>query len=722
VVYVCGLGQFELRLNGRKVGDDVLAPGWTNYRKTCLYSAYDVTGQLARGANAIGVMLGNGMYNVPGGRYTKFTGSFGPTKMILQLHVEYADGTSSVVASDNSWTWALSPVVFSCTYGGEDYDARREMPGWDTPGFTQDTAWRKAVEVPGPGGRLVCMSQSAPPIKVLQTFDAAPPVILGPGISMYDLGQNGSFLPRITVQGPPGARVKIETGERWENGKFSGACDEMASFNYTLRGSGQPENWAPRFTYAGARYLRVTCSAPEGSDGQLPKVLKVQGDFITSSSAEAGSFESSSELFNGTDRIIRWAIRSNMMSILTDCPHREKLGWLEQVYLVGPSLIYSYDIQCLLIKMAGDMADAQLADGLVPDIAPEYTVFKDGFRDSPEWGSSSVLTPWMIYQSYGDSEILSRHYETMARYVAYLESKANANILTHGLGDWYGLAGSKSGATATAVYFLDLKVMENAAKVLDKTADAQNYAAKAEVVRQAYNKLLFANGSYGGQTDNAMPLAMGIAEASDRPAALQSLIADIRNRGNALTAGDIGYRFLLRALAQEGRSDVIYDMSTGADKPGYAMILAKGNTALTEPWDGSGSASSNHFMLGHIMEWFYADLAGIQAGAPGFKRILIKPQPVGDISWVKAHYDSPYGRIASNWTRDEQKLTMNVTIPPNTTATVYVPAKDAAVVTESGKPASDVAGVKFMGMENNAAVYEVASGTYQFQSSLTEAK
>jgi hypothetical protein len=466
----------------------------------------------------------------------------------------------------------------------------------------------------------------------------------------------------------------------------------------------------------------VTCSAPEGSDRELPKVLKAQGDFITSSSAEAGSFESSSELFNGTDRIIRWAIRSNMMSILTDCPHREKLGWLEQVYLVGPSLIYSYDIQCLLRKMAGDMADAQLADGLVPDIAPEYTVFKDGFRDSPEWGSSSVLTPWMIYQSYGDSEILSRHYETMARYVAYLESKANANILTHGLGDWYGLAGSKSGATATAVYFLDLKVMVNAAKVLGKAADAQNYAAKAEAVRQAYNKLLFVNGSYGGQTDNAMPLAMGIAEASDRPAALQSLIADIRNRGNALTAGDIGYRFLLRALAQEGRSDVIYDMSTGADKPGYAMILAKGNTALTEPWDGSGSASSNHFMLGHIMEWFYADLAGIQAGAPGFKQILIKPQPVGDISWVKAHYDSPYGRIASNWKREGQKLTMNITIPPNTTATVYVPAKDAAAVTESGKPASDVAGVKFLRMENNAAVYAVGSGTYQFQSTLTEAK
>ncbi len=718
VVYVCGLGQFELRLNGRKVGDDVLEPGWTDYRKTCLYSAYDVTGQLARGANAIGVMLGNGMYNVPGGRYAKFTGSFGPTKVILQLHVEYADGTSSVVAADNSWTWALSPVVFSCTYGGEDYDARREMPGWDKPGFTQDAAWRKAVEVPGPGGRLVCTSQSAPPIKVQQTFDSAPPVSLGSGISMFDLGQNGAVMPCITVQGLAGARVKIETGERWENGKFSGACDELASFNYTLRGSGQSETWTPRFTYAGARYLRVTCSAPEGADDERPKVLKVQGNFVTSSSAEAGSFESSSELFNGTARIIRWAMRNNMMSLLTDCPHREKLGWLEQVYLVGPSLIYSYDIQCLLIKMAGDMADAQLADGLVPDIAPEYTVFGEGFRDSPEWGSAAVLTPWMIYQSYGDSEILRRHYETMARYVAYLESKANANILTHGLGDWVGLAGAKTGATATAVYFLDLKVMENAAKVLGKMADVQNYAAKAEAVRQAYNKLLFADGSYGGQTDNAMPLAMGIAEASDRPAALQSLIADIRKRGNALTAGDVGYRYLLRTLAQAGRSDVIYDISTGTDKPGYAMILAKGNTALTEVWDGSGVASSDHFMLGHIMEWFYADLAGIQAGAPGFKRILIKPQPVGDISWVNAHYDSPYGRIVSNWKREKSRLSMEVTIPANTTAEIFVPAKEAKTVIESGKPAAEAEGVKFLRTQDAAVVFAVGSGTYRFETAL----
>ena len=717
VVYVCGLGQFELRLNGRKVGENVLEPGWTDYRKTCLYSAYDVTGQLARGRNAIGLMLGNGMYNVPGGRYTKFTGSFGPPKVILQLHVEHADGTSTVVTSDDSWAWALSPVVFSCVYGGEDYDARKEMPGWDTPGFSQSAAWKKAVEMPGPGGKLVGTSLSAPPIKVHQTFDAASPESLGAGVWLYDLGQNCSVLPCITVEGLAGAEVGIETGERWANGKFAGACDRLASFHYTLRGGGKPETWASRFTYAGARYLKVTCS---GTGEAQARVLKVQGHFVASSSTEAGSFECSSDLFNRTARIIRWAMRSNMMSILTDCPHREKLGWLEQIHLVGPSLIYSYDLQCLLGKMTGDMADAQLPNGMVPDIAPEYTVFNGGFRDSPEWGSACVLTPWNLYQWYGDSEILARRYETMARYVAYLESKAKENVLTHGLGDWYALAGSKRGATATAFYFLDLKIMENAAKVLGKDADARSYAAKAEAVRQAYNKLFFSGGGYGGQTDNALPLAMEIAETKDRAAALASLVEDIRKRGNALTAGDVGYRYVLRALAQSGRSDVIYDMSTRADKPGYAMILAKGNTSLTEPWDGSGRSSSNHFMLGHIMEWFYADLAGIQAGAPGFKSIVIKPQPVGNLSWVAAHYDCPYGRIVSNWKREGGRLTMDVTIPANTAAEVHVPANDLNAVTESGKPITQVEGVKFLRIEDAAAVYAVVSGVYRFQSGFPE--
>jgi hypothetical protein len=227
-------------------------------------------------------------------------------RQFCKLHVEHSDGTSTVLASDDSWAWALSPVTFSCTYGGEDYDARKEMPGWDTPGFSQDASWRKAIEVPGPGGKLACTSRSAPPIKVLRTFDSAPPVPSEQGVWMYDLGQNCSVMPYITVQGPAGSKVKIETGERWENGNFAGRCDKLASFEYTLRGNGKPETWAPRFSYAGARYFKVTCS---GVGDSQARVLKVQGLFVASSSAEAGSFECSSDLFNGTVRIIRWAVQ-----------------------------------------------------------------------------------------------------------------------------------------------------------------------------------------------------------------------------------------------------------------------------------------------------------------------------------------------------------------------------------------------------------------------------
>ena len=448
----------------------------------------------------------------------------------------------------------------------------------------------------------------------------------------------------------------------------------------------------------------------------------LQSDCTVGSAEPAGEFSCSNELFNRTLKIIRWAIRSNMMSILTDCPHREKLGWLEQVHLVGPSLMYGYDLATLLTKMEGDMADSQRENGLMPSIAPEYVKFNGGFVDSPEWGSACVLVPWNVYQWYGDQEILRRSYPVMRRYLAYLDSKAKGHILSHGLADWYALDSTSQEATATAFYYLDLLVMEKTARLLGITADAELYAKQAEAVRAAYNAKLFKNGSYGSQTANALPLAMGIVEPANGPAVLNAIIADIRKRDNSLTSGDVGYRYLLRALADHGRSDVIFDMNSRSDKPGYGMILAKGNTSLTEPWDGSPRSSSNHFMLGHIVEWFFADLAGIQydPAVPAFRRIIIKPQPVGDLTWVTLHYDSPYGRIVSNWKRDGDKLTMDVAIPVNTTATVFVPAKDAVGVTESGTPASNAEGVKLLRLENNAAVYAVGSGTYRFQSTLPD--
>jgi alpha-L-rhamnosidase len=714
--YLCGLGQHELELNGRKVGEDLLEPGWTNYRKTCLYVTYDITRQIQPGENVVGVMVGNGMYNVTGPRYTKFTGSFGQPKLIGQIEIEYIDGTHDRVVTDDSWRCSAGPITFSSIYGGEDYDARLEQRGWDAPRF-DGREWIPAAEVSGPGGELAGASHSAPPIRVMQIFTGRLIREPRPGVWVYDLGQNCAIMPRITVSGSEGQTVKITPGELLNrNGTVSQeASGGPAWYAYTLRGGGA-ESWAPRFTYYGCRFLQV--------EGVRPR--KVEGLFISSTSPAVGEFSCSDQLFDRTAGIIRWAMRSNMMSVLTDCPHRERLGWLEQDHLVGPSLMFNFSIPAMYGKVCQDMADSQQSNGLVPDIAPEFAVFSGGFRDSPEWGSACVLLPWQLYQWYADAAALSDQYPTMQRYVDYLGTMARDHIVSQGLGDWYDLGPRALGPaqltptslTATAFYYRDLIVLAQTARILGKSDDAEGHDKLAAAVREAFNRKLYDPSAHsystGSQTANALPLVMGLAPEQDRVAILQNVVNDIRRRGDRLTAGDIGYRYLLRALADGGRSDVIFDMNSRSDRPGYGYILNTGATALTEGWDGS--ASQDHFMLGHIMEWFYGDLAGIglDPDSVGFKKIIIRPTPVGDVRWAKARYDSIRGTIAGSWKKENGRFALDVTIPPGTTASVYLPTSDPASVREGDAAARVATDVKFVREEDERAIYSIGSGTYHF--------
>jgi hypothetical protein len=733
LLFLCGLGASEVRVNGLLADAALFEPGWTLYSRTCLYRAYDVTDKLWAGENVLGVLLGNGMYNVPGGRYVKFTGSFGPPELIAQLHMTYPDGRTQVVGSDSSWSTAPGPITFSCVYGGEDYDARREQAGWDRPGFS-GTGWMPAAEVKGPGGKLTGTSQSAPPVLRMRTLKPVVRTQLRPGVWMYDLGQNCSLIPRISVKGPPGARVTINAGETFAKGGFAGGVSGITSFRYTLKGTGATETWSPRFTYVGARYLRVEGAEPadQGPAAGVPALTSVEGLFVCGSAERSGGFSCSSALFNGTARIIDWAARSNMVSILTDCPHREKLGWLEQTHLAGPSLMYGLELPTLMAKMAGDMADSQQPDGLVPDIAPEYVRFDGGFRDSPEWGSACVLVPWQLYQWYGDREVLRHAYPMMKRYVAYLGTKAQDDIVSHGLGDWFDVGPNPPGeaqltpksVTATAFYQLDAAITAKVAALLGRRQDAQELSRLASQIRESFNRAFYHpdTGQYatGSQCANAMALVLGMPEPAWRPRVLNNLVKDVRGRGNALTAGDVGYRYLLRALAEGGRSDVIFDMNSGSDHPGYGMMLARGNTTLTERWDGGPEASMNHFMLGHILEWFYGDVAGIQPdpAAPGFARAILRPTPVGNLTWASAHYDSLQGRYQTSWKRRGDRFSLQVTVPTNTSATLYLPAIGPASVTESGRPAAHAVGVRPLGRAKGVAVYRLESGTYHFQSRL----
>jgi alpha-L-rhamnosidase len=738
---VCGLGEYEMSLNGKKVGDNFLSPGWTKYDKTCLYDTFDITKNLRRGKNAAGIELGNGMYQVlGGGRFTKFKGSFGPQKAIAQIRLEYADGSIEFIGTDGSWRVTRGPITFDSIYGGEDFDARLIQKKWNKINFN-DANWSRAKIVEGPGGELRGLSCAAPPIKFFETHEPIASWTLTNGDEVFDLGQNAAHVPKISVSGPAGSSVKLFPSELTNadgsiNQSSMGAGHRGAIWCEFTKATSKTETWSPKFFYVGCRYFQVHFASAE-ANGTLPKIKSLAGIVIHSASDSVGKFECSNDLFNRTFTLVRWAQQNNMVSLLTDCPHRERLGWLEEDHLNGPALRYDFFLAQLFTKTLNDIADSQLTNGLVPTTAPEYTIFRsrsdtnhlrNDFGDSPEWSSSFILVPWQQYEFDGDLNLFRLHYDEMKNYLDYLGSRAENYIVNYGLGDWYDIGPRAPGVsqltpvalTATAFYFEDAKILSRVAQLLGKNDDAKKLSGLAEKIRGAFNEKFYdaTNRFYAtdSQTANSIPLVFGICDSSNRADVLNAIVRDVRARGNALTAGDVGYRYLLRALADGGRSDVIFDINNQTNKPGYGMQLAKGKTSLTEAWNGG--ASQDHFMLGQIQEWFYHDLAGIQ-NAPdsaGLKKIIIAPQIVGDVTWAKASYNSIRGKIVSDWKREGGKFILKVEIPANTTATIFIPAKSADEVFEGGEPAAKSRDVKFLRMENGRAVFEIGSGDYDFES------
>jgi alpha-L-rhamnosidase len=725
LAFVCGLGQYEMTVNGVKAGRDLLTPGWTRYDKTCLYDTYDITAALHPGANAVGLFLGNGFYNIHSGRYTKITCSFGPQRAIGLLRLTYADGTTANIVTDEHWKVGAGPITFSSVYGGEAYDARLVFDGWDKPAF-RDADWDLPVVTAGPGGTLKGLSASGPPIR---RFDVLTPIgskVLSPSATVYDLGRNASLMLRLKVRGPAGSSVKVTPSELVsDNGDINDTmCGGDSYWTYTLSGHGD-ETYLSHFYYRGGRYLKVECLAAPGSD-LLPVVEFVAGDTIHADAPPVGQFSCSNARFNSVSTLIRRAQENNMVSIMTDCPTREKLGWLEEDHLNGPALRYNFDLSTLMTKMAGDMADSQRADGLVPSTCPDFPQWGEGeFTNPPEWGSACIAVPWQQYQFEGDLELLRRHYPMMKRYVDYLSARAEGGIVSFGLGDWYdnhsfGAATlTPIGITATAFYYYDTQTLAKVAALLGKPDDAAHYEKQASEILTAYTQKFFnaATDTYatGSQASNAFPLGMGMVEEAHRPAVLENLAKDLQVKGP--TAGEVSLEYLLRALADGGHSELIYT-TFNTDTQGYGLQVKLGKTSLTEGWNGG--ASQDHFMFGQINEWFYRSLAGIQddPSGPGFQKIIIKPALVSGLAWTEAHYDSLQGTIVSAWKRDRRSVTLHVVIPANTTATVYLPTTAVAAVTESGTPAVRAVGVKFLRRDGQNAVYQLGSGEYRFAAPL----
>ncbi|HEY9172560.1 MAG TPA: family 78 glycoside hydrolase catalytic domain [Verrucomicrobiae bacterium] len=741
--YVSGLGYYELRLNGERVGDQVLDPGWTTYSKRVLFSTYDVTAQLKRGGNALGIMLGNGWFNPlplplwgrikPGEALTT-----GEPRAIVQLVVEFADGTAQTVVTDESWRVSDGPVMRNSVYLGEFYDARREQAGWDKHGF-DDSRWESAVLASGAKLGPLC-AQDAPPIRITRTLKPVKLAEPKPGVFIFDFGQNFAGWARLRVNGAAGTRVRLRSGELLypdgtlngmttvagqikEGGKdyrYDGKGKPKTAFQldeYVLKGQGT-EVFTPRFTFHGFRYVEVT-----GFPGK-PTLASLEGLRLNSDVASAGSFECSNELFNRIQQMVRWTELSNLFSVQSDCPHREKFGYGGDILASSEMAMLNFDMARFYAKAAVDLADAVRPNGGFTETAPFVGIADSGLGDMSGpigWGSAQPVLLTQLRQYYGEERLLHEQYAATKKWIALLRSAAKDGILDNGLSDHESLVPKRSGLTGTAFYYFNVKMFAQLANALGKDADAREAQALAEQIKAAFNLkfLVPGTGRYdtASQACQAFALYHGLVPADEHPRALEVLALDVGKHGDHLTTGIFGTKYMLNALTDAGCADVAYRLVNQRTFPGWGHMIEGGATTLWEHWEFSDNTySHNHPMFGSVSEWFYKALAGIQPApdAVGFDKIIIRPQPVGDLRWAKGSYQSVRGKVVSEWTREEGRFKLRVTIPANTTALVHVPAKDASRVKEGGKPATTAPGVKFVRMEGSAAVFAVGSGNSEF--------
>lgn len=747
-LYMAGLGHFMAYLNGERVGDNVIDPGWSDYDDRVYYVALDATELIRPGTeNVLGAQLGNGWFDYQTmhiserwgwGETAVYIRNWGIMRIFAQLIIEYDDGTVQEVVSDRSWTSDIGPWTLTTGHGAESYDARLEQAGWNTAAF-DDSAWRPVNIIDAPPGQL--QAQRTAPLRVQDTLQGTM-ITEGSDYVIFDLGININGQQEITVSGPRNTTVTIIGGERiGSNGhvqaigdsKQNPASAEYTTFStYTLKGSGD-ETWRQSFSTVGFRYIEVQgATAPADPAANLPIVLGVKGYFVHSNVPVAGSFNSSSDEYNAVYDIVQRTMLSNLVSIHTDCPTYEKLGWQEVVSDLAPSYAYILDIQSYYSVLMTHVRDAQLDNGLVMDIVPAYTAGTGAYNDAPSWGTVVINAPWGIYQMYGDKTVLSENYDAMKKYYAYLQSKAVGDLIKYGLGDWVAPAKVQVPNVAGAIYVRSAEQMARIAQILEETADANDFDSAFNVTRQAYNNAYFSTGncSYAPNTQatQGMPLAFGIIPDVQLDCGFSALIQTIADGGylagqdvgfgpnlaNHTTMGDISITSVLRALSDLGRPDLVETMMLQPTLPAYWALAADGQTSLPENWDYTIARSLNHDMFAGIMEWFYRTVAGIQPLEPGFSKVAIKPAVhLLSPAEVEASYRSIRGDITVRWEKTTSSNgSISVSIPGNTMGLVYIPSGDVSL--RDAARLSSAQGVRSVQRDGDYTVVEVGSGDYIF--------
>ncbi|MFL5807419.1 MAG: family 78 glycoside hydrolase catalytic domain [Roseiflexaceae bacterium] len=740
-LYATTLGLYEPHLNGQVVGDQVLAPGWTDYATRVRYQAYDVTQLLRTGENVLGAVLGDGWYcgNVAWGGRQRYGDR---PRLLAQLAITFADGSTQTIATGERWKAAFGPILESDMLMGESYDARRELIGWDAPGF-DDAGWWPASTFADTGVALV--ATNGPPIRrqeELRPIEVREiPEFMQPRW-IFDMGQNMVGWVRLRVSGPAGTTVTLRFAEVLNPDGTLYTTNLRKARNtdhYTLKGDGE-EVWEPRFLFHGFRYVELSGFPGRATEDTLLGIV------VNSDTPPTGTFECSDPLITQLQHNIVWGQKGNFVDVPTDCPQRdERLGWTGDAQVFIRTAAFNMDVAGFFTKWIQDLEDAQSPEGAYPMFAPNADGGVDG---GPAWADAGVICPWTIYLCYGDTRLLAQRYASMQRFVDFLERTSRDGLRNypeytgwHGFGDWLALDGSpgRFGGTSkeligTAFFAYSARLLGKIADLLGKHADAERYEALFQSARQAFQQhFVTPSGLLAAQTQTAYVLALhfDLLPEDVRPTAAAELLRDIERRENHLSTGFVGTPYLPFVLTEAGYLDTAYALLRQTTWPSWLYSVTQGATTIWERWDGwthdkgfqdPGMNSFNHYAYGAIGAWMYAAVAGIDLDPqqPGYKHIVMRPRPGGELTSASAELRSIYGPIRSAWVLENGSFDWRITVPANTTATVYVPAAEGATVREGDAPAGEAPGVRFLRREAGASAYKVGAGVYHFTAATIE--
>ncbi len=738
-------GLYVPFLNGRRVGADSFTPGWTDYNRRIQYQTYDVTDRVMSGPNAIGMVLGDGWYC---GHVCWFGrnqyGSF--PEGLARLTVEYDDGKQDVIVSDGSWKGSAGPILASDMLMGEAYDARREHGSWSESTF-DDSKWLPVLAA-GSLGHVPIVPQPCEPVRAWKELAPVSFKKDKNGAWVFDLGQNLVGWARLKLSAPAGAEIHLRFAEVLNaDGTIyvTNLRSAKQTDTYVAKGAGE-ETWEPLFTFHGFRYVEVAGLAGE------PTSETITGIAAGSDLEQTGLLETSNPLLNQLQHNIWWGMRGNYLEVPTDCPQRdERLGWMGDAQIFAATATFNANVLPFLTKWVTDVADAQTPDGAFPNVAPQSIGLGDG---APAWADAGTIVPWTLYLRYGDARILDRHFGNMAKYVRMIEA-ANPDLLwrnrsSHNFGDWLSIeADTPRPVLATSYFAHSAWIVSRSAEITGRTDDARAFKKLFEEIRKAFNKAYVKpDGRIEGDTQTLYVLALrfDLLSAENRKRAARFLVEDIQKRKGHLSTGFVGCGHILPALTEAGENDLAYELLLKETFPSWLYSVKRGATTIWERWDGwteekgfqdPGMNSFNHYAFGSVGDWMYRVIGGIEPGpppspsgsssgggqggrgpgAPGYQSFLLRPRPGGGLTWARASLLSPYGRIVSSWRIEGDVFEYTVEVPPNSTAVAWIPAASEDV-TESGKPARSVDGVRYSSFGKGHATYELGSGKYVFRSKL----